>query len=800
MKKSIFKSIISILLTISIVFSLSTSLCVYAASQIGYITATEPLNVRKTPSTKDGDNKLYINNVKVQLQPNQQVTVLETVDSINGDTANPKWHKVEFLYNGSKCTGYITAKYVTVYTVNEDVQMPEGIPEIYEPYIKQLLSVHPNWNFVVVDTGYNWEDLFVTTNKGQGWAGRSLVQGSYPLSYRSTADGCYNWREDKWIALDGSSWYQANTDVIKYYMDPRNFLNESTVFMFEKLSYDSSTQNIDGVTSILKGSFMDGKSIKNTDGADVTYAQAYMDAAAYANVSPYHLASRTVQEVGKNGSGSTSGNYGSYKGYYNFYNIGASSGSDPIANGLKYAKSGGSLDKNEKELCLIPWDSQYKSIKGGAYWIGFQYINSVHKQNTLYYQKFNTSNSNPSNFYHQYMTNVMAPAHEAPRMRNSYTDVGFLENNFTFIIPYYRNMPSSACQLPASNNYNPNNWLKSLDVDGNSINFDSAKTSGYTYTVASNASSVKINATTINSKAKVSGAGTVALKDGNNVINVVVTAENGSQRTYTINITRSTQQRIPMTAISLNKSSVSLFKGDSTTLTVNYSPSNTTDNKSVTWSSSNTSVANVSNGKVTAVGKGEATITAKVGSFTATCKVTVSADVKIGDIDGDSSVTIADALMIFKYKTGEMSSLSALALLAADTNISGTVELADALRIFKFKSGEIDSLYDSNGHWVKDSLGWSYLDANGRWLYNQWIKDSTGWCYLGTNGHLIVSDWVKWNNQWYYLDDGGHMISGDWIEWKSKWYYLDDNGCMVTGKQIIGGKEYNFDSNGALIS
>ena len=327
MKHNAFKSIISLLLTVSILFSLSASLCFSAASQIGYINATIPLNVRKTPSTKDGDNKLYINGVKVQLQPNQQVTVLETVDSIKDDTANPKWHKVEFTYNGNKCTGYVTAQYVTVYSVNDDVEMPEGIPAIYEPYIKQLLSIHPNWNFVVVDTGYNWEDLFITTNKGQGFAGRSLVQGTYPLSYRSTADGCYNWREDKWIALDGTSWYQANTEVIKYYMDPRNFLNESTVFMFEKLSYDPSTQNIDGVSSILKGSFMDGKLIKNTNNTDVTYAQAYIDAAVYANVSPYHLASRTVQEVGKNGSDSTSGSYSGYAGYYNFYNIGASAGS-----------------------------------------------------------------------------------------------------------------------------------------------------------------------------------------------------------------------------------------------------------------------------------------------------------------------------------------------------------------------------------------------------------------------------------------------------------------------------------------
>ena len=798
MKNSIFKSIVSLLLTIAILFSLSASFFVSATTQIGYVNATIPLNVRTTPSTNDGDNKLYVNGTKVQLLTNHQVTVLETVDSIN-DTSYPKWCHIEFVYNNQTYKGYVAAKYVTLYTINEDVEMPEGIPEIYEPYIKQLLSVHPNWNFVVVDTGYNWEDLFVTTKYGQGFEGRSLVQGTYPLSYRSTADGCYNWREDKWIAHDGTSWYQANTDVIKYYMDPRNFLNENTVFMFEKLSYDSATQNISGVESILKGSFMDNKTIKNQDSTDVTYAQAYIDAAVYSNVSPYHLASRTVQEVGKSGSGSTSGTYSGYAGYYNFYNIGASAGSDPVANGLKFAKSGGSLSDSEKSLCLIPWDSQYKAIKGGAYWIGSKYINSVHKQNTLYYQKFNTSNADPTYFYHQYMTNVMAPAHEAPRIRNSYIALDFLENNFTFVVPYYRNMPETACQLPESNNYNPNNWLKTLNVDGNSIEFDSAKTSGYSLTVASTTSFVKINATTINSEAKISGAGNVSLKEGSNTVNVVVTAENGDKRTYTIEIIRSSQQRIPMTGISLNTSSVSLFKGDSTTLSVSYSPSNTTDNKTVTWSSSNTNVATVSNGKVTAVGKGEATITAQVGSFKATCKITVNADVILGDIDADESVTIADALLIFKYKTGEISTLSDLALLAADTDINGKVELADALKIFKFKSGEIDSLFDSKGHWVKDSVGWCYLDSNGHWLYNKWIKDSVGWCYLGANGHLVVNEWAKDSTGWCYLDSNGRMMTNSWLEWNNQWYYLDDNGHMVTGTKVIDGKEYHFDSNGIWI-
>ena len=254
MKHSVFKSIISLLLTVSILFSLSASFFVYAESKIGYINNTN-VNVRTTPTSKVSDNKLGI-----QLNTGHSVTILETVDSIK-DSDNPTWCHIEFTYNGKTYKGYVASQYVTIKTTTDDFVMPEGVPDIYKPYIEQLLSLHPNWNFVFYDTGYNWEDLFVTTNLGQCYTGRSLIQSSI-LSYRSTASDCYNWREDKWIAHDGTSWYQANKQTIAYYMDPRNFLNENSIFMFENLSYDAQTQNLDGVKNILKNSFMNNLSIK----------------------------------------------------------------------------------------------------------------------------------------------------------------------------------------------------------------------------------------------------------------------------------------------------------------------------------------------------------------------------------------------------------------------------------------------------------------------------------------------------------------------------------------------------------
>ncbi len=685
MKNSIFKSIVSVVLTISMLFSFSTLFFVNAAeTKTGVIITTAKL--RTGPGTNHAQVvDKYGNNFA--LWKDDVVTILSEHESSNNDTNNPIWYKVSIKRSGTTYTGYVSAGLVIV---NTDSGPLENVPEEYKSYIEQLLTAHPDWNFVIYDTGIEWKSLFY--ENAQCAFGTNVVHSSYPLSYRSTQSGAYNWRTDVWYNPDKETgWYQANAQLIAYYMDPRNFLNEQHIFMFEALSYDEKTQTLDGVKKILSGSFMDDVEIKNSNNEKILYAQAYINAGQIADVSPYHLASRTVQEVGKNGSGSTSGTYKAkdgtdYSGYYNFYNIGATASSDPIGNGLKYA-TGTTSNNTQKERYLLPWNSQYKAIVGGAKWIGYGYINN--NQDTLYYQKFNVVNKV---WTHQYMANVMAPASESVTIKNAYSNLGILDNSFTFIIPYYKNMPAEACAPPVKSNASPNNWLSSLKIGNYDIDFDAGKTSGYSLEVGGAVSSVNISATTVNSKAKVEGVGTVSLKEGNNTINVVVTAENGDKRTYTVNITRNIQNKIPLKSISLNKTELTMFDGDTTTLSVSYNPSTTTDDKTVTWSSSNTKVAMVSKGKITAVGEGTATITAKVGNFTATCKVTVSSKIQKGDVDADGEITIADSLMIFKYKSGELKELSPSQLKAADTDINGAVELADALRIFKFKSQEIDSL------------------------------------------------------------------------------------------------------------
>lgn len=92
------------------------------------------------------------------------------------------------------------------------------------------------------------------------------------------------------------------------------------------------------------------------------------------------------------------------------------------------------------------------------------------------------------------------------------------------------------------------------------------------------------------------------------------------------------------------------------------------------------------------------------------------------------------------------------------------------------------------------------------WQKMQWSK-GTDWFYFDKNG-IMLTGWqkLKWSKgtDWFYFDDkNGNMLLG-WqkLKWSkgTDWFYFDKNGAMVTGTQVIDGKTYKFDSNGALIS
>ena len=110
------------------------------------------------------------------------------------------------------------------------------------------------------------------------------------------------------------------------------------------------------------------------------------------------------------------------------------------------------------------------------------------------------------------------------------------------------------------------------------------------------------------------------------IINPVMAQEINDVRIADAKTSVSTSR--PLQKISLDKTNVTLNRGTVTPISVNYSPVNTTDNKRVTWSSSDRSVADVMAGKIVGKKAGTVTITARVGSKTASCKVTVKAPLK----------------------------------------------------------------------------------------------------------------------------------------------------------------------------
>lgn len=119
---------------------------------------------------------------------------------------------------------------------------------------------------------------------------------------------------------------------------------------------------------------------------------------------------------------------------------------------------------------------------------------------------------------------------------------------------------------------------------------------------------------------------------------------------------------VPVTGITLNTSTATVNIGETITLTPTISPSNATD-KTVTWSTSSSTYATVSNGVVTGKAEGQVTITAKAGNYSASCVVTVKSVKVTGVTMSPTSLSI---------NIGETSTLSANISPANATNKSVT--------------------------------------------------------------------------------------------------------------------------------
>ena len=302
-------------------------------------------NTEKGVYVRSGAGTSY--SVVTKVYKGQAVNVGELVSA-----GGMNWYSVTLVVGGASYSGWICADYVAVNGQTSDGQSQgettgatdseyeaalaaAGFPASYCSALASLHQKYPNWQFVPVQTGLDWN----TVVSNESLVGRNLIQNSVNDARKSTDSQAYNWETNKWYGFDGASWVSASPEYIAYCIDPRNFLNENQIFQFETLEY-AGYQNAAGVQSVLSNTFMAGN-YTDTDGAVRSYADTFVEIGSNVGVSPYHLASRCKQEQGVRGTSDLiSGRYSNYAGYYNYFNVRAftTSSASAIVNGLEYAK------------------------------------------------------------------------------------------------------------------------------------------------------------------------------------------------------------------------------------------------------------------------------------------------------------------------------------------------------------------------------------------------------------------------------------------------------------------------------
>ena len=645
---------IKLLFCLAAVLIIIITMTGFAAAQTRTGTvATTALNLRSGPGSSYTSLGL--------LSINKVVTILDETYDTSGD----KWYHV---ISPAGTEGFVSAKYVEVnnnaeYQHDGDFEAyltSQGFPESYKPYLRQLHAQYPQWIFKAADTGLDWESVLAAESK----TGTSLVASSSPASWKSMAEGAYDFTTGKYIEYDSGGWVCASKEIVAYYLDPRNFINPIGAFQFLTHSYDETTQTKEGLQKVIKNSFMSGSFPES--GYD-TYADVLMEAGKISGVNPYVLASMILVEQGSSGAGGCiSGTVSGYEGYYNFFNIGAyKSGSmSAVTRGVWYASQSGSYGR--------PWDSRYKSIVGGARFYGAQYVQQ--NKNTLYFKKFNVMNGLSSVGTGQYMTNIQGAESEAASLRNGYTDS--LSDPITLIIPVYKNMPSEACEMPGDGNNN--NYLSSLSVEGFSLTPEFSRyVSDYELVVDKSTSYVIVTAKTSSSSASMTGAGKVTLAGDTTIIKIKVTSGSGEKRTYTITVSKEENGQSQQGETRLSSSK---YTFDDCVRGIGEKVSYSTFIKNITVTDGRLDVVNSSGAVITS---GTMSTGMKAVLYDSKGeKLSEYSIVVRGDTNGDGKINSADALAIQKHIV-ESRELKNAYLDAADINGDVRVNSLDVLYVQK---------------------------------------------------------------------------------------------------------------------
>lgn len=286
----------------------------------------------------------------------------------------------------------------------------------FKEKLDTLKANHPNWKFIIMETGLDFEQVIKAQYTGHLDTPKNLIQG----------------KSGEWICsicgdrvYDTGNWKCASEQAIRYYMDTRNWLVDSP-YLFQFLATDYLETTDDKVYGSLNGTFLYSRE----------NASIINRVCREKNANPYYIIARLLQEQGNAGGATSKMVDTDGTVYYNLFNIGASGNTqqEVYNNALARAKREG-------------WTSIEKCLSDGITFLFSAYINN--KQNSIYLNKFDVE-SYGGLYIRQYMQNIEAPKSEGTSMYNKMKSAGLLEENLTFIIPVYENMSSLSSSSPDS--------------------------------------------------------------------------------------------------------------------------------------------------------------------------------------------------------------------------------------------------------------------------------------------------------------------------------------------------------------
>ena len=297
--------------------------------------------------------------------------------------------------------------------------------------------------------------------------------------------------------------------------------------------------------------------------------------------------------------------------------VNGSSTEEKIKKGLEYAKGKG-------------WNTRYKSLEGGAATIGNNYI--LKGQDTIYLEKFNVDANSPYGLYnHQYMQNIQAPASESASTKKMYAGAGSLDSGFVFKIPVYQSIPGQKEIQEIALDKTEIVLYRTDTIVGNQTERKSADTLTVSFTPSDTTDNKKITGSSSNPKIasvtpdeSTQQCTVAALSAGE--VTITATSSNGKTAQCKVSVEAPIYS---LTLTNLNdetdspSTSAMMYVGKNLALTADYMPKDTTSDTTISWSSSNPSVASVANGRISALSKGTATISATIAGITASYQITV---------------------------------------------------------------------------------------------------------------------------------------------------------------------------------